>query len=107
MAGPVDPALRALWSLGGAPGSTMRALERAGGELERFEPKVEEAEQIAQAAVAPLLSSPQAAGAKVLERVLARQEGAAPPVAEAPLDPQAPVPASPRPGGARSSPSVT
>ncbi|HEY8211002.1 MAG TPA: hypothetical protein VIG99_26145 [Myxococcaceae bacterium] len=94
MAESVDPALRALWSLGGAPGAALRALERTAGELERFEPEVEEAEEIAQAAVAPLLSSPQASGARALERALARREEVAP----VPGEPAEEVtPARPRP----------
>ena len=70
MGGPVDPALRQLWSLGGAPGSAVRALEEAGGALEALAPDLDEAEQLAEATLAPLLAP--AVGAGALERALER-----------------------------------
>lgn len=84
MAPPVEPALRALWELGGAPAATLRALERVGGVVRRFEPELEEAEQLAQAAVAPLLAAERGVGASALERVLARQGEVPPEAVEVP-----------------------
>ncbi|HVE85516.1 MAG TPA: hypothetical protein VND93_21830, partial [Myxococcales bacterium] len=78
MAPPVEPALRALWELAGAPAAAVRALERAGRVVQGFEPELEAAEQIAQAAVAPLLAAERGVGASALERVLAKWEGEAP-----------------------------
>ena len=78
MAPPVEPALRALWELAGAPAAAVRALERAGRVVQGFDPELEVAEQIAQAAVAPLLAAERGVGASALERVLAKWEGEAP-----------------------------
>ncbi|HVE85575.1 MAG TPA: hypothetical protein VND93_22130, partial [Myxococcales bacterium] len=74
------PALRALWSLGSAPGETLRALEAAVGPGEALSVPLDRAERTAVEAVAPLLSPPQATGSAALERALTRRETPAPPV---------------------------
>jgi hypothetical protein len=76
---PADPALRALWSLGGAPAAALRALERLGGGVEELDPeRLGEAEEIAQAVVAPLLAPERGVAGRALERAVARREGEVP-----------------------------
>lgn len=94
MAEPVDPILRELWSLGGAAGSALRVLEQPAEALEALAPELDEAEELVEAALAPLVAAPRAVGASALERALSRQEQE-PAAAGAPVE-EALAPARPR-----------